>query len=936
MTAVRTSGGTTTTTPRPGFFSIVDYPNIGDPTDDAIGLRAAFNACIAAGGGVIQLENKAGGYNLRSNGAVAGAALVNPDNSGVEVNIQGRGTNVTFINLWTPLSTLITINPLIDNVTYSPINCRDFTLDGTHNSASLHGILYFYTVPASGGLTYSTTGRIYVERVNIRNFGHTTGFDRNCIFFGANRPGVTASNAGTQGRFRGLHVTDCDLDGGTNATTRGAGIGGISVGCFVNGTSSFTDFCKTADRGLWKPSRVYSDIGPHNAGNIIYEDLVFTNVSHSSAQSPLDQSAPGYPIQIGGECVVKSLHIKGGHIRNSGDIGIEADGVEELLIEGVTFRNCDGNNVLIIPLATGRDSDQHNFVVRDCNSFYDAVDEYGTTNPLGNGPSSGPFSLNTRFGGVYNGTGLWENITVRYNQQVAAATTMISLGPARKQTIRNCRVILKPSAQTNATFNALVVHAVACSQELIVENLRVDRDGPVTNGCADGWIGIWGATDLKLTVRGLHGSTKGVESGTSGRNFRAIYMPWSDGNPTESFTTDQLEPCFIFDSGAPTNYTFATPTYTAASNLSTENRAFYVASLVSSGADQNVCKVKDGSHYSKMATPATRTGYKGGAFGKRSAATTYLEAYIYDDGTNTYLCLDKVTAGVRATLLPAAGGTATGAVDGGNLVTDTISGGGSGQAFADTGLIITRVAASSTHYPAILVVGDTVTAEHWVSAEPTVTSDARPVGSGDAWCSATLTGTDVYTFGSRMLGEFGFSQIPALAGATLGKQVHRRRHVISGSIEGLVVDDVNKAKGGASVFYHQPQYATKVRVDGSLLLQNCDFRNAKSSTGTVKDFDVLTGTDAFMQNVIRRNNQFVTPTADVTVTFVSTTPWQNQTGSMGTLTIQGGTVTKIELSKDNSTYRDTGVTTGAFRVAPNWWVKVTHSGAPTAIFTVED
>lgn len=48
---------------------------------------------------------------------------------------------------------------------------------------------------------------------------------------------------------------------------------------------------------------------------------------------------------------------------------------------------------------------------------------------------------------------------------------------------------------------------------------------------------------------------------------------------------------------------------------------------------------------------ATIADFKGGVVAKEIAGDTYIEAYVTDDGTNSYLCLDKIVADVRTSML---------------------------------------------------------------------------------------------------------------------------------------------------------------------------------------------------------------------------------------------------------------------------------------------
>jgi hypothetical protein len=48
---------------------------------------------------------------------------------------------------------------------------------------------------------------------------------------------------------------------------------------------------------------------------------------------------------------------------------------------------------------------------------------------------------------------------------------------------------------------------------------------------------------------------------------------------------------------------------------------------------------------------ATIADFKGGVVAKEIAGDTYIEAYVTDDGTNSDLCLDKIVADVRTSML---------------------------------------------------------------------------------------------------------------------------------------------------------------------------------------------------------------------------------------------------------------------------------------------
>jgi hypothetical protein len=177
---------------------------------------------------------------------------------------------------------------------------------------------------------------------------------------------------------------------------------------------------------------------------------------------------------------------------------------------------------------------------------------------------------------------------------------------------------------------------------------------------------------------------------------------------------------YTYDSGASANEEVAGGELKAAANVNTENRAIHSARGYSYGDNQQTIEAIPG---------ATIAGWKSGVVLKRTAATTYLEVYVDDEGTNSRLRIDKVIAGVRTNLastnLPARVKNAT--------------------AFRVRGRIE----------------GNVITAEYFTAA-PT------PMGAPTTTNSYTLTaGTERETFGSGVAGQPGRVWIPKSAGASL-------------------------------------------------------------------------------------------------------------------------------------------------------------------------
>ena len=80
----------------------------------------------------------------------------------------------------------------------------------------------------------------------------------------------------------------------------------------------------------------------------------------------------------------------------------------------------------------------------------------------------------------------------------------------------------------------------------------------------------------------------------------------------------------------------------------------------------------------------------------------------------------------------------------------------------------------------------------------------------------------------------------------------------------------------------------------------------------------------------RVSSRFASNLAPAGVT-VGASPFSVQNGTSWDqdIIVQGGTVSKIEYSRDASTYYDVGVVAGMFRLSPGDYLRVTYSSAPT-------
>lgn len=70
-------------------------------------------------------------------------------------------------------------------------------------------------------------------------------------------------------------------------------------------------------------------------------------------------------------------------------------------------------------------------------------------------------------------------------------------------------------------------------------------------------------------------------------------------------------------------------------------------------------------------------------------------------------------------------------------------------------------------------------------------------------------------------------------------------------------------------------------------------------------------------------------TSSITVT---ASPFSFTASQVGEVIVKGGTVSKVEFSRDGSTFIDTGVTAGMFPLKNQDMLRVTYSAAPTMTF----
>jgi len=144
----------------------------------------------------------------------------------------------------------------------------------------------------------------------------------------------------------------------------------------------------------------------------------------------------------------------------------------------------------------------------------------------------------------------------------------------------------------------------------------------------------WDDTEYALT---------GVTQGT----ITFLCQPYGRG-PEMTTVTDSFDPLiaanYVVDLGALSNFTWGATGLSAAANLSSENR------LLNSFSEY---PLYSGEVQATFTPGATISGFKGGVILERGDASDYIEAYVTDNGTSSFLKVDKIVAATRTNELSA-------------------------------------------------------------------------------------------------------------------------------------------------------------------------------------------------------------------------------------------------------------------------------------------
>jgi len=119
--------------------------------------------------------------------------------------------------------------------------------------------------------------------------------------------------------------------------------------------------------------------------------------------------------------------------------------------------------------------------------------------------------------------------------------------------------------------------------------------------------------------------------------------------------------------------------------------------------------------------------------------------------------------------------------------------------------------------------------------------------------------------------------------------------------------------------------ASLLTIPDQIRIEDCNFQAMTVGTEVLFDAPSNAGRVYFYGNKWRT----FPPAASSITVGASPFTYQNLDGYVEYVIVKGGNVSKIELSRDGSTFYDIGETQGVFTLEPCDYIRVTYSGAPT-------
>lgn len=926
-----TSGGTV------GVFDVQAYGAVANgSTSDRIAIQNAINAAAAAGGGVVQL--------MKGTHVLGGALTIAPNYAGM-VTIRGQGRSATKIKL-TANTAMLGVSGTVD-ATYQRVTVEDLTIDA-NSLTSGHVVFSCFIAANFDDWTFRR-----IDTINVG--GIRSGSGRRNIDFTVRS---TAANSWVEGAtiytITNITIQDCRF---------GVSGGGGNTGVLIEG------FVSSGDTGTARKQLTAPWISPTWIDNILIERV------YHKAQDTVPTALQGSAgFQVGQAAQCGQVVLRDCVSYNAADVNYEMDSVSDLLMEGCYANGCVSEGYYIVNLG-GEAGNNPNVAERFAHT---QTDGSGTPAMAQNirlinciavlSGTDGAIRINDRRGRI--GNVIMEGCKVRGYVRVQAAPPKLTI---RDLEVQAPEERVYTSNNNNTVVKGLQLELQGGKSDVLIDGYKfnvfgtLDSSGFTGNTYEARMFQLVSASSAHIEARHLTYNFNPAVIGTGAIGLRHVvtYM---------SMTTRQA----IAAGSTPisTNLASVLDTDNTISHAQSDSNGVFplvgqeaipqrYALLVNPVGDFGNYVVRESTDHSmrwKFKVGNTLAGFKVGAFGRMTRtlltadSTTFVEAYVCDDGTKSYLCLDKVIRNTRTSLLGAIvdGGAGTISTVGTAAISTAITAaGGNGAAmiaatgeFSDRGIqLASRLTTGGEGTIRILCQGNTFRATYGVTAFSAFTA------TGDADVSATLSASaDLAALGSPRVGYAGWSAIFMNGAARLG-------NATTGGVWdeiSLLVDPlfeqvrVVKAQGHISAnSYSRPLWLnpstaspytstapnTALRIEGKLRYRKFDHSGlsmAKNGTATpVTDASTLAAYDSQIEMA---DGNWIDPPQPAAIT-VGSSPftYTNADHVNEDVSTYGGTVSEIAISRDSgATFNVINSTTGTtVRLGVGDQLKVTYSVAPT-------
>lgn len=856
-------------------------------------IQAAINAA-ALTGGVVYFP--AGTYLLDKTGKTV---LELPANPTEHIVFRGAGRGSTIIKVSTNTPCFVgTGNTVANGATYGLVTIEDLSVD--KNSVTTTNV---------GTIIGSFSGRFYNwDYVNIRRVE----------WYNGSVDSSASGNAGTMGIFIGAAVTSIS----TAVTIKNIfvddvkGMGGnfgIKMIGFGPGTASTNQNRSPVD--------AYNNGGATNA--IYYDNIVVRNFTHDT-QATLTGSLVSSNIMMG-QCRYGRVFLENVWAKNSGDTGIELNSCQHAII-----RRClveDAYNACYYFTSHGGSSEDPNsqrIVYEDCEARQNSRSlsaGWSTNNTVGS--DLGHLVLDRcTFKGSFS---VWTNPNTEVLNWIR--------GKWRSVTIKDWTQIVKgwTYTGTNITTRPFRIGSTGYPVQLTIDGFYSELTGTHTNASVaqltSSHLHLYLPTDGRVKIRRFAYETNMAVAGSVTQSKQQAIAVDSTTSVNDDFSNvasagtsyQSSASDWLWNRGLRTDVDQSTGVLKVASGQSaaTDRQAIWLYS----NTDFNrgfVGQRRDMAAWLKSTPGPTLQGHKAGIVLKWTDTNNYIEGYVADDGTNSYLCLDRVNSGTRS----------SGLTLGGSVVNFTVP---TGVLSSGVGLqLTTRIANATAFWVRAYIRQDTVAVDYFTA----ITNINTLSTAGAQQVTQTLSGTSATNLGQGVVGRPGLTWQAADAAASIDDYTLLAMSAVSLDIEN-VTPRMPTAAGVLRTFSDHRivdflPSSNLVRFTGKFKVHHSDLSGiTKSTTASVVTFaDTVFAPQLDIKDVDYPTN-FLPAGGSITVT-ASPFSYQNTDGYEEDVAIYGGTVSSITLTRYGGSSVQVGDSTGRIiRLRSGDTVTVTYSVAPT-------